>query len=603
MNFLRMMSPVIVRLAAVLGIGYACSAGAADPNKLLHVAQGDIETLDPHQWGDYFSAWVGVAIFEGLYEWDYLARPVRLSPNTAAALPKISDDGRTWTIHLKPGIHFTDDPAFGGRARELTAEDYVYSFKRRLDPNLRSGGLVLLTDALVGGRAAVDAARKPGAKFDYDTPIEGVRVLDRYTLQLQLNQPSYPIIEQYMTDTLVVAREVVDAAGRDIDTRPVGTGPYRLREWKRGSRIVLEANSHYRVLTFPGSSDPARAALARQMEGKRLPQIGVVEISIIPEMQSRLLAFERGHLDYIELQGEIASRMLTNGKLKSEYASAGIQHHPMSQTYARYTYFNLNDPVVGGFGKEHVSLRRAIALSFNVEDLIRVAYAGQAIPLAQIVPPIVTTYDPGLPQKMPYDPAMSQALLDRAGYDRRDRDNYRLTPDGAPLTLTILTRPGSLWREWETLWKKNLAAVGIRAQFRELPPQDQLKEMQAGQFQMGIRGFGGTPLGYRTLAQLQGTQTPVVNPSRFRMAEYDELYQQMLREPDVRKQTVLSRRMSELAQIYTPLIPHVVEIDNNFVQPWVLGFYPNDFTSYWKYLDIDPTKQNRGQASTAHGPK
>src|SRR6266851_4258243 len=139
MNFLRMVSRVLVRLAGVLGIAYACGVGAADPNKVLRLAQGDVDSLDPQQWGDYFSGWVGAAIFEGLYEWDYFASPARLSPNTAAALPKIGDEGRTWTIQLKPGIHFTDDPAFGGKARELTAQDYVYSFKRLLDPNLRLG--------------------------------------------------------------------------------------------------------------------------------------------------------------------------------------------------------------------------------------------------------------------------------------------------------------------------------------------------------------------------------------------------------------------------------------------------------------------------------
>jgi oligopeptide transport system substrate-binding protein len=599
MKAVRGLFLTIMRGVLSLAIVYACAAAAADPNKVLRVAQGDIDTLDPQQWVDYFSSWVGVAIFEGLYEWDYLVRPVRLAPNTAAAPPQISEDGRTWTISLKPGIYFTDDPAFAGKPRELTAEDYVYAFKRRLDPNLRPGGLVLFTEALVGGRAAVDAARKPGAKFDYDAPIEGLRALDRYTLQLRLNQPSYPNIQQYLTETLAVAREVVEAAGRDIDTRAVGTGPYRLKEWKRGSRIVLEANPHYRVLRFPASKDAEHAALVRRMEGKRLPQIGVIDISIIPEMQSRLLAFEQGNLDYIEVQGVIANRLLTNGKLKSEYTDAGIRHYPVPQTYVRYTYFNLDDPVVGGFGKEHVSLRRAIALAFNTDELIRVAYGGQAIPLAQIVSPVVTTHDAGLPQKMPYDPAMAQALLDRTGYDKRDRENYRLTPEGAPLGVTILTRPGSLWREWETLWKKNLAAVGIRGQFRELPPQDQFKEMQAGQFQMSISGFGGTPLGYRNLAQLQGTQTTMVNPSRFRMVEYDRLYELMMREPDLRKQTALSRRMSELAQTYMPLIPNVVEMSNNFVQPWLLGFYPNDFTSYWKYLDIDLAKRQRGPVARA----
>ena len=121
---------------------------------------------------------------------------------------------------------------------------------------------------------------RPAAKFDYDRPIEGLRALDRYTLQLRLTEPNYPIIH----DNLIrgaVAREVVEAAGGDIRARPVGTGPYRLREWKHGSRIVLEANPGYRAIRFPESSDPAHAALVRSMQGKTLPQIGVVEISII----------------------------------------------------------------------------------------------------------------------------------------------------------------------------------------------------------------------------------------------------------------------------------------------------------------------------------
>ena len=582
-------------IAAAFVLLFACVAGAADPAKVLRVAQGDIDSLDPEQWGDYFSGWVGVAIFEGLYEWDYLASPARLAPNTAAALPTVSDDGRIWTIPLQHGIYFTDDPAFGGKPRELVAEDYAYAVKRLLDPNLRLGGSLELTEALAGARAAVDAARKPGGEFDYDTPLEGVRALDRYTLQLRLVSPNYPVIQQNLTRALAVAREVVEAAGRDIGSRPVGTGPYRLGEWKRGSRIVLEANPKYRAIAFPKSDDPARAGLVKSMQGKRLPQIGTIQISVIEEMQSRLLEFEQGHLDYIELQGEMANRLLVDDKLKPDYAALGVQRYPLSETYVRYTYFNLNDPVVGGASKEHVSLRRAIALAFNPDDLVRVAYSGQAVPLAQIVPPRATTYDASLPRSMPYDPALARALLDRAGYGKRDAENYRLAPDGTRLTLTILTRPGTLWREWETLWKKNLDAVGLRVQFRELPAQDQFKQMEATHFQMSIAGWGGSPLGYVTLAQLQSRQTPRVNKSRFAMEEYDRLYEQMLRESDVQKQVALSRRMSEISMAYMPLIPHVAEVDNTFVQPWLAGFNPNDFTSYWKYLDIDLVEQQRAQ--------
>jgi ABC-type transport system substrate-binding protein len=275
----------------------------------------------------------------------------------------------------------------------------------------------------------------------------------------------------------------------------------------------------------------------------------------------------------------------------------------LPQTYVRYTYFNLDDPVVGGFSKEHVSLRRAIALAFDVDALVRVAYSRHAIPLAQIVPPGVTGHDPSLPQKMVYDAAAARALLDRAGYTKRDRENFRLTPEGAPLTLTLLTRPGALWREWETLWKRNLDATGIRVIFRELPAQEQFKEMQSGRFQMTIKGCGGSPLGFATMAQLQATQSPTVNPTRFVLRAYDQLYEQMLREPDTRKQIGLSRQMSELALIYMPFIPHVVEINNDFVQPWVQGFYPIDTPSYWKYLDIDVGKQRREQSAMSRALK
>ena len=239
----------------------------------------------------YRSFQVISAIFEGLYEWDYLASTPSLAPVTAAGAPEISADGLTWTIRIQPGIYFTDDPAFQGKPRELVAQDFVYSITRWLDPNLRRGGAPVSTDLLVGARAVVDAARKSG-RLDYDRHIEGLRSLGRYTLQLKLTQVNYPIA-QAILNYFVCAREVVEAAHGDIRARPVGTGPYRLREWKRGSRIVLEANPKYRPLHFPASSDPAQAALVQSMAGKTLPQIGVIEINIIEEDVTRLLEFER----------------------------------------------------------------------------------------------------------------------------------------------------------------------------------------------------------------------------------------------------------------------------------------------------------------------
>src|SRR5256712_5581063 len=227
-----------LRLLPLLALLVCSLALAADPAKILRVASPDIETLDPQQYSDNPSYEVLVAIFEPLYEWDYLRSPPKLSPVTAAGPLAITDGGKTWTMRVKPGIFFTDDAAFKGKPRELVAADYVYSYKRWLDPNLRRGGTPVITDLIVGARAVVDAARG-ASKFDYDRPIEGLRALDRYTVQIRLSEPNCPNIEDLIGFVGAAAREVVEAAGRDIRTRPVGTGPYRLRAWKRGSRIVL----------------------------------------------------------------------------------------------------------------------------------------------------------------------------------------------------------------------------------------------------------------------------------------------------------------------------------------------------------------------------
>jgi ABC-type transport system substrate-binding protein len=386
---------------------------------------------------------------------------------------------------------------------------------------------------------------------------------------------------------------VLESAGGDIRTRAVGTGPYRLREWKRGSKIVLEANPDYRALRFPASSSPADTDLLRTMRGRALPQIGVIDISIIEEDTTLLLEFERGALDYVELRAEIANRLLANDKLKPEYAARGIVRQARLEPFLFFVDFNMIDPVIGGMSNDKIALRRAIAMGLNTQNLVDVVYAGQGQPANQMIPPGVSGHDPEAPAKSLYDPAAAQALLDRFGYKNRDADGYRQMPDGKPLTVVLSLRAAAISREMQTLWKRDMDAIGIRIDFRVAPFQDFVKDLIAGKYQMSAAGFGGIPTGDGILELLDSRQPPFANQSRFKSAEYDQWVDRFLRTTTPSEQVAAARRMNEMARAYMPLLPTIFRRENDFVQPWLLGFRPQVFSTYWQFMDIDLERKKR----------
>ena len=574
--------------AAVLLVG-CMQAQAADPSKVLRIASDDIDTLDPIQAQDYYSQNIISVIYEGLYEWDYLGNPPNAVPRTATPAPVFSADRKTWTIKVKPGIFYTDDPAFKGKPRELVAEDYVYAIKRYLDPNLRGGGDPQISDLIVGMRELVDAARKPGVKMSYDTTVEGLRAVDKYTLQLKLAEPNYPLVMSMLVTAYGQAREVVEAAKGDIQARAVGTGPYVLKEWQRGSRIVLEANPKYRALSFPESRDPALAKLVGSMKGKKLPAIGRIEMSVISEQPVRVLEFDRGKLDYVELRGEAVGRFLKNGELEPALAKRGITRTPYASNSVRSLYVNMDDPVLGGMDNAHVALRRAISMAIDVATLVRVVYNGQAMPTNQIVAPSIAGYDPNAKKRV-YDPAAAAALLDRFGYNKRDAQSYRLQPDGKPLTVVLtIFSDGNVWREIQTLLKRDMDALGVRLDFKSSPMQDLFKEAAQGKFMMNIHGRSATPLG-TVFQTFYSTQPGEANESRFKSKEYDRAADAFfVADTDAGRQKAAST-MTEILQTYAPVMPMLYDVENAFVQPWLLGYYPSRVAAHWQYMDIAPSK-------------
>src|SRR5512147_2394495 len=139
-----------VALAAALAFP-APAFAAPDPNKVLHYFFPTGENgFDPVRISDLYSATILEAIFERLLTYDYLARPSKVVPQAAEAMPVVEDEGKTWTFRIRKGVYFAPDPAFKGRKRELTAQDFVYSYMRFMDPQNRSPYAFLLEGKIVG---------------------------------------------------------------------------------------------------------------------------------------------------------------------------------------------------------------------------------------------------------------------------------------------------------------------------------------------------------------------------------------------------------------------------------------------------------------------
>ena len=592
---------MIKTLCSLLFAVLALAASAAPPKTLRYAFPIAETSFDPAQISDLYSRTVAAGIFDAPLEFAFMARPFQLRPNTAAAMPEVSKDFRSFTIRIQPGIHFDDDPAFGGKKRELTAADYVYSIKRHYDPRWKSGNLYILENAKILGLSELRQQAIDGKKpFDYDTEAEGLRALDRYTLRIVLAEPSprflYNLADGSFTGAL--AREVVEAYGDKVGEHPVGTGPYRLAQWKRSSRMTLQKNPNYREVLYdeqPPADDARLQAIAAKFKGRRLPMVDEVQISIIEEAQPRWLSFLNGEQDLLEgVPGEFANIAIPNNQLAPNLAKRGIGMLRVPRADVAVTYFGMDNPVVGGTTPDKVALRRAIALAVDVEREILLVRRGQAVPAQSPIAPNTWGYDPAFKSEMSeHNLARAKALLDLYGYVDRDGDGWREQPDGQPLLLEYATSPDQTSRQLAELWKKNMDALGLRIEFKVAKWPEQLKASRAGKLMMwGVGWSAGQPDADTFLALGYGPNKGQANHSRFDLKAFNELYERQRMLPDGPERQALLDQAKKIMVAYMPYKVHVHRITTDLWHPWLLGFDRNIFVrDFWKYVDIDAARQ------------
>ncbi len=595
-------------LLAALMLGMSSTALAqGGPPKVLRYAFPIAETgFDPVQLSDLYSRIVTAHVFDGLYTYDHLARPFKIVPNVADGMPESSEDFRTWTIRIRPGIYFQDDPAFDGKRRELVAQDFVYTIKRFADPRWKAPAWASIAELkIVGLQALREAALKNKTPFDYDREIEGLRALDRYTLQFRLEEGRPRFIQTFAGGDLygAVAREVVEKYGDQIVAHPVGTGPFRLKNWRRSSKIVLERNPGYREHVYdaqPNADDAEGQAMLAKFKGRRLPMIDQVEISIIEEQQPRWLAFQNRQQDMLErLPNEFVNIAIPNGRMAPNLAKAGIKMERMLNSDVTITLYNMDSPVVGGTTPEKIALRRALNLAVNVEQEIRLERRGQAIPAHSPIVPNTVGYDPAFRSENGlYSPARAKALLDLAGYKDVDGDGWREQPDGKPLVIEVATQPDQASRRLDELMRKDYAAVGVRIEFKPAKWPENLKSARAGKLMVWrVGSSASSPDGQPALDRMASVHVGGQNLARFRNAQFDAIYNRMRVLPDGPERLELFTEAKRIAVAYAPYKSSVHRILTDLMQPWVYGYRrPPYWQHWWQYVDIDAEAQAKATA-------
>jgi oligopeptide transport system substrate-binding protein len=581
--------PVAVPVAPA-AVARVAAAGAQAPvptdATVLRVQMlGEVETLDPARAPELGTVNSIAPLYHQLLTYDYGARPVRLIPYAAAALPQLSADRRTYTLKLRPGLLFAPHPAFGGKPRELVAEDFVYSWKRIADPAHSSMSWSALEGLIEGMDDAVGRARREAKPFDYAATVAGLRATDRYTLEIRLTRPDPTFIYQLAYGGLsAVPREVVEAEGAEFSRKAIGSGPYQVARFQPGTRLDVVRNPNFRPLPweFFAPNAPADSALAKAMRGRTVPLADRVEMLRIPEPSTAVLSLTRGEIDVIAYAR--AALVFDGTTLKAPLRDAGIRAERAPDQGMYLLQFNMRDPLIGGFAPAQVALRRAISMAIDDAAWLRTFDQGVGTVRQHIIGPDTVGHDPAYRNPNAYNPATANALLDRMGY-ARGADGWRRRPDGSPLELRMINGTSTESRRLAEFMKRSLDAISIRVSFDSMPGGDRLKRLSTCQFQLTTMSFGGgAPDGTSAMANFHSPNIGTVNFSCYRSDEFDRTYERLRVMPAGPERTPVFAELTALLDAHAParILPSADDV--TLLAPRVRGFAVNPYLPLPYYL-------------------
>ncbi len=575
---------------ALAGCGKSSPESESGEMVLQHAMYTKITRLDPGNIRDVYSATVVSQICETLYQYHFLKRPYELVPLLAEEMPVVSDDRLTYTVKMKKGVYFQDDECFpGGRGRELKAGDFVYAIKRIANIKYLSQNWSLFDDKIVGldeFREYTKGCESEG-EVDYSREVEGLRAVDDYTLVIKLNRPWPQLVGTALADqaTSPIAREAVDYYGKDIVSQPVGTGPFMLKEWRRGSFIELVRNPNFRGETYPSEGEPGDVEAGYLEDaGKMMPFADKVVWRVIEEYQPAWFLFLQGELDGSPIPKDNYSEVFTEaGEMTDKMKELNIHLKTFIDPSTFWLGFNMEDPILG----RNKPLRLAMSRAIDREKFIELFFNGRHKVAHGFVAPLMDSYDPSIKERgyARYDPGEARQLLAEA---------EELHGGELPELRLAMPGTGTFGRQMGQFLQRQLTEIGLRVEVEYMDWPTYQEKVNTRSAQMFCSGVSASIPDAEDFLGLFCSKywAPGSNKFNYRNDEYDRLYEKVSVMFESPERVELYRKMELMvledcpAAFLNHRVAYVLHHD------WYKNYKPHAFAyGLSKYRRIDLAKR------------
>ncbi len=563
--------------------------------KVLNIySRQKIQNIEPAKASTVYEERVSRQIFETLYEYSYLGDQDELIPLIAEALPKISKDGLTYTIKIKPEIKFIDDTCFKstkGKGRSVKAQDVIYSLKYfAASPPFKRSFFMYYIDGLIDFRKNAKLAYKKGidrVTFIKRNEVSGLKLEDENTVSIKLVQPCPYFIETMIQPgASIIPIEALEYYGDKFNEHPVGTGPFMLDSLNKNGKTILVKNKNYVHTKYPtrGSEEEVNRGFLKDAN-LQLPLIDKIVIKNISTDREREIAFNKGEIDlYSPEQESFYDYFPNDNHLSKASLDLGVGVEQVNNSKFSGLLLNMKDPLIA----KNKFLRKAIIHSFDNAKNISVFFYEKPITAYWIIPPNVFGYDSNYRNPCAYNIEEAKKDLAKAGY-----------PNGKGLEeLVLLLERTPLMGRVGKFFAESASKVGINVKLEFVDQLEDVKKIiSEGNRKIHIFAVSEYSLFSTPEALLRmfykGKLKYKTNYSSYYNLEYENLYEKVALINKGPEKIKLLNRMRDIVIEDHVVIPLSFSLLYRLHYDYVKNYKPHVMMfDRYKYVNID-TEQKK----------